>query len=301
MMFYGLCCNADKQSVILFLISVYILKNYAFKNKVDKAKKDFAKLEKLKVLMLGDAIGTPGLEQIYMKLPAVLRESEPDLVIVNGENSDEGFGITEEIYEQLLDNGIDVVTSGNHIWSNADAGEILQRNNGLLRPHNYPDAPGKGWWRTTIDDVNIGVVNLIGRYFMTPVDSPFQTLENLLKNELSGCKVVIVDFHAEFMNEKKALAIDFDGRISFLAGTHTHVQTADEVIFRSGTGYITDIGMCGGIDSVIGMERSAILQKIKRQVTQPYVPAIENGKMQGVFIDIDCKTGKTLKIERLSI
>lgn len=283
------------------MISVYILKNYAFKNKVDKIKKDFAKLEKIKVLMLGDAIGTPGLEQIYIKLPAFLRENEPDLVIVNGENSDEGFGITEEIYEQLLDCGIDVVTSGNHIWSNADAGEILQRNSGLLRPHNYPDAPGKGWWRTSVNDVNIGVVNLIGRYFMIPVDCPFQTLENLLKNELSDCKIVIVDFHAEFMNEKKALAIDFDGKISFLAGTHTHVQTADEVIFRGGTGYITDIGMCGGIDSVIGMERSAILNKIKRQITQPYIPSMENGKMQGVFIEIDSETGKTLNIKRLSI
>jgi calcineurin-like phosphoesterase len=118
---------------------------------------------------------------------------------------------------------------------------------------------------------------------------------------LSGCKIVIVDFHAEYMNEKKALAIDFDGKISFLAGTHTHVQTADEVIFRKGTGYITDIGMCGGIDSVIGMERSAILQKIRRQVTQPYIPSVENGKMQGVFVDIDCNTGKTLAIKRLSI
>lgn len=264
-------------------------------------KKDFVKLEKLKVLMLGDAIGTPGLEQIYMKLPAVLRENKPDLVIVNGENSDGGFGITEEIYEQLLDCGIDVVTSGNHIWSNADAGEILQRNDRLLRPHNYHDAPGKGWCRVVIDDVTIGVVNLIGRYFMTPVDCPFQTLESLLKNELSDCKIVIVDFHAEFMNEKKALAIDFDGKISFVAGTHTHVQTADEIIFRNGTGYITDIGMCGGIDSIIGMERSAILQKIKRQITQPYVPSMENGKMQGIFIDIDCKTGKTLDIKRVSI
>lgn len=277
------------------------MKNYAFKNKVDKAKKDFTELEKIKALLLGDAIGTPGLEQIYMKLPAVLRENEPDLVIVNGENSDDGFGITEEIYEQLLGCGIDAVTSGNHIWSNADAGEILQRNDALLRPHNYHDAPGKGWWRTSINNVNVGVVNLIGRYFMTPVDCPFQTLENLLKNELSDCKIVIVDFHAEFMNEKKALAIDFDGKISFVAGTHTHVQTADEVIFRNGTGYITDIGMCGGIDSVIGMERTAILNKIKRQITQPYVPSPENGRMQGVLIDIDCETGKTLNIKRLSI
>lgn len=258
-------------------------------------------METLKALMLGDAIGTPGLEQIYMKLPAVLREHEPDLVIVNGENSDDGFGITEEIYERLRDCGIDVVTSGNHIWSNADAGEILQGHDRLLRPHNYYNAPGKGWCRIVIDDVTVGVVNLIGRYFMTPVDCPFQTLERLLENELSDCKIVIVDFHAELMNEKKALAIDFDGKISFVAGTHTHVQTADEIIFHNGTGYITDIGMCGGIDSVIGMERSAILHKIKRQIILPYVPSMENGKMQGVFVDIDCKTGKTLTINRVSI
>lgn len=259
------------------------------------------KLENFKVLMLGDAIGTPGLEQIYTKLPAVLRENDVDLVIANGENSDEGFGITEDIFDQLTDYGIDVVTSGNHIWSNADAGEILEKNDRLLRPHNYYDAPGKGWWRGIVNDVDVGVVNLIGRYFMTPVDCPFQTLAKLLENELSGCKIVIVDFHAEYMNEKKALAIDFDGKISFVAGTHTHVQTADEVIFRNGTGYITDIGMCGGIDSVIGMERSAILQKIRRQVTQPYIPSVENGKMQGIFIDIDIISGKTLGITRLSI
>ena len=255
----------------------------------------------IKVAMIGDLIGVPGQEQLFLKLQGFKRDNNIDFVIANGENSDDGFGITEDIIDKMHSYGVDVITSGNHIWSNHDAGILLEQNSTLLRPHNYPDAPGRGWWIGNVLGVDIAVVNLIGRYMMTPVDCPFQTLTRLLKRELDGIKVIIVDFHGELMAEKKSFASDFDGRISLLAGTHTHVQTADELIFHNGTGYITDLGMTGGINSIIGMERKEILRKLKRQINAPYVPARENEKMQGIIGEIDLDSGKTVSITRFNV
>lgn len=253
------------------------------------------------VLMLGDAIGTPGLEEIFVKLPMLKKKEKINLVIANGENSNDGFGITEANIKSYRQCGVDVITSGNHIWSTREVEKLLTDYNFLLRPANYSEAIGRGVWVGEIDQVKVGVVNLMGRYFMTPIDCPFQTLSKLLKSELKSCQVIIVDFHAESLNEKISLAFDFDGRISLLAGTHTHCQTADEKILPKGTGYITDLGMCGGMNSVIGMDKSAALEKITSQTTIPFVPSKDDGKIQGIIASIDTETRKTINIRRFSI
>ena len=257
--------------------------------------------KELKVLMIGDIIGSPGIKEIYLKLSQFKKKENIDLVIVNGENSNEGFGITETNIIDFKKSGVDVITSGNHIWISENIDRLLENYDCLLRPANYPKASGKGWWKGEIKDSIIGVVNLIGRYYMTPVDCPFNILDKLLKNELKDCDIVIVDFHAESVIEKKALAFDFDGKISLIAGTHTHVQTADEMILENGTGYITDLGLCGGTDSVIGMIKEDVIKKLINQNIIPFKPSDENSKMQGIIAYIDILTRKTTFIKRFSI
>lgn len=258
-------------------------------------------LKELNVLMLGDIIGTPGMEEMFLKLPQLKKKEKINLVIANGENSNEGFGITEANIKSYRQCGVDVITSGNHIWSTKEIDKLLTDYNFLLRPANYPEASGKGYWIGEVEGVKIGVINLMGRYFMTPIDCPFQVLGKLLKTELKTCSAIIVDFHAEFPNEKMSLAFDFDGKISLLAGTHTHVQTADEKILPKGTGYITDLGMCGGIDSVIGMDKRGVIEKILKQTTVPFEPSKQNSRLQGIIATIDVQTKKATSIKRVSI
>lgn len=255
----------------------------------------------IKIAMLGDIVGQPGVEELFLKLNNLKNKEKIDFVIVNGENADNGFGITEEIIINLINIGVNVITSGNHIWSNSDAERLLNSYDILLRPANYPEAPGKGYCIKKLEEIKIGVINLMGRYNMIPIDCPFQVLNKLLKNEIKNCQIVIVDFHAEYSIEKKALAMEFDGRISLLAGTHTHTQTADETILPKGTGYITDIGMCGGLDSIIGMEKKNVLERIINQSMIPFIPSKENCKMQGIIALIDKTTFKTKEIKRFSI
>ncbi len=259
----------------------------------------------LKIVMLGDIIGAPGIEQLYVKLPELRKREKIDLVVANGENSDNGFGIIEDnikIYRQC---GIDVITSGNHIWSKNDVTKLLDSYPFLLRPANYPEADGKGHYIIELDNIKVGVVNLIGRYFMTPVDCPFHILNKLLKVELKGCDLVVVDFHAEYATEKITLANDFDGKVALVCGTHTHVQTADEQILPKGTGYITDLGMCGSIDSVIGMDKDVTLKRLITQSFSAFIPAKEgenrSGRMQGVMAEVDINTKAVLSIKRFSI
>jgi len=259
----------------------------------------------IKIIMLGDIIGNSGIEQVYVKLPEIKKREKIDLVVANGENSDNGFGITEDnikIYKQC---GIDVITSGNHIWSNFEINGLLQNYSYLLRPANYPEAEGRGYYIVDVDNTKIGVVNLIGRYYMTPVDCPFHTLNKLLRAELKGCDFVVVDFHAEFASEKFTLANDFDGKVTVVCGTHTHVQTADENILPNGTGYITDLGMCGVIDGIIGMDKDIILNKMLYRSFSTFVPAKESktksGRMQGVLVSLDKETKKLIEIKRFSI
>jgi len=257
----------------------------------------------LKIVMLGDVIGNSGIEQLYLKLPEMRKKENLDLIIANGENSNNGFGITEDNLKVYKQCGIDVITSGNHIWSNSDVNKLLQSYSYLLRPANYPEAEGKGYYIVNIDNIKIGVVNLIGRYYMLPLDCPFHILNKLLKLELKGCDFVLVDFHAEFATEKFSLANEFDGKVTLVCGTHTHVQTADETILPKGTGYITDLGMCGTIDGIIGMDKDVTLKKIVNQSFSTFIPAKEakSGRIQGILSSINKETKKLVEIKRFSI
>jgi 2',3'-cyclic-nucleotide 2'-phosphodiesterase len=255
----------------------------------------------LNILMLGDIIGNPGLEQMVLKLSSLKKKENIHFCIANGENSDEGFGITESIISKYKENGIDVITSGNHIWSNKNTDKLLENYDYLIRPANYPQAPGKGWCTLEYNHIQIGFVNLLGRYQMTPIDCPFQTLSKLLRTELKKASIIIVDFHAENSAEKQALAYYFDGKISLLAGTHTHVQSADEKILPKGTGYITDLGICGGLDSVIGMTKDTVITKILNQIVIPYTPSQENKKLQGIIANISLSNFETTHIKRFCI
>jgi 2',3'-cyclic-nucleotide 2'-phosphodiesterase len=257
--------------------------------------------DELNVLMLGDVIGSPGLKEVFLKMSELKKKEKIHLVIANGENADEGFGISEGIIKRFRESGIDVITSGNHIWAKEGADELLDKYDYLLRPANYPFVRGKGWWSGDVNGIKVGVVNVQGRYFMTPIDCPFQVLSKLLKNELRNCNVVIVDFHAEYVAEKKTFAHEFDGKVSLVAGTHTHVQTADETILPKGTGYITDLGICGGIDSIIGMRKEDVLKKVLNQEVVPYIPSKENTKLQGIVARIDPKEKRTISIKRINL
>ncbi len=254
-----------------------------------------------KVMMLGDMIGEPGVSDVVVKIGSLRNKEKLNLIVVNGENSDKGFGITEEIVLKLKQAGVDVITTGNHVWSNRDHEKLLADYASLLRPANYPSAPGKGFIVLQINGIEVAVVNLQGRYSMIPIDCPFQVLSKLLKNELKKSDIIIVDFHAEYSAEKKTLAVQFDGKVSLVAGTHTHVQTADETILKNGTGFITDLGICGGLDSIIGMEKDGVIEKILSQSNVPFVPSRENIKIQGIIAEIDKNTKRAISIKRLSI
>lgn len=250
--------------------------------------------------MLGDIIGSPGIKQLFLKLGSLKKKEKIDLTIANCENADNGFGVSEENILALKNYGVDILTSGNHIWSNEDAAYLLEKYEFLIRPANYPTAPGKGYYTININNTLVSVVNLLGRYFMIPIDCPFQVLSKLIKHELKN-HIIIVDFHAEYYQEKIALAMDFDGQISFLAGTHTHVLTSDEKILPKGTGYITDLGLCGGLDSIIGMKKEEALEKMINQTAIPFSPSEENCVLQGVVFSIDTESKKTIDIKRISI
>ena len=219
----------------------------------------------VKVLMLGDVIGDSGLAALKDRLPALIEETGVSLVIANGENAAGGFGLTRESADAMFAAGVDCITGGNHVWEKKGSTELLNGDSRILRPLNYPKgAPGHGLFRLDKDGVLWHVFNVQGREGMTPIDSPFTTMDAALENLPSG-SLVVVDFHAEAFQEKEALALYLDGRVAAMAGTHTHIQTADERILPKGTGYIGDLGMCGPVDSIIGVRVEGC---IRRNVTQ---------------------------------
>ena len=259
----------------------------------------------LKALILGDVVGQPGCRALFVGLPELARRLEADLVIANGENAADGFGLTPEIAEKMRASGVHVITSGNHIWQKKDIYPVLQTTDTLLRPENYPviqgagAIPGKGHCIVTVRDTAVLVINLEGRVNLSPLRDPIQVARALLKQFRSRVKAAIVDFHAESVDEKEALALSLDGEVSVVVGTHTHVQTADERILPRGTAYITDIGMTGPVDSVIGMKKETA---VSRSLTQmPLKMEVQNstGEIQGVVVDIDLATGCATRIERI--
>ena len=251
--------------------------------------------------MIGDVIGRPGREAVRKILPGLRREQDIDLVICNGENTAGGFGLTLETASELLDSGVDVLTSGNHIWDKKEFIPHMDdaRNSGLpvIRPANYPNAPGVGW----IHRRGATVVNLMGRVFMAALDCPFRTADRLLE-ELraeAGSPVIIVDFHAEATSEKQALGWYLDGRVSGVFGTHTHVGTIDARILPGGTAYLTDGGITGPRDSVIGSDRQAVLERFLTAMPNRLPPAGGPCILNSALLEVDEQTGRALSLERI--
>jgi len=256
----------------------------------------------LRILMVGDVVGRPGRYFFMEQTPELKAAKNIDVVIVNGENAAHGKGLTPAVFDELTRGGADVVTSGNHIWDNGTVLQIIDSEPFLIRPANYPpDTPGKGFCILPVGQKNIGVVNLSGRTFMPPMDCPFRLMEKMLTFLQKQCDVILVDFHAEATSEKLAFANHFDGQLTAVVGTHTHVQTADEKILPNGTAYITDLGMVGAENSVLGMKIEPV---IKRFITgRPSKFEVAEGTCIycAALIDIDDKTNRPKHIERIHL
>lgn len=256
----------------------------------------------MRILVLGDVVGRPARRAIQELVPGLIREERIDLAVANAENSAGGMGVDVKSAEELFAAGVHILTSGNHIWKKKEIYTYLENQPRLLRPANYPvGAPGQGWVRwNSPEGVAVLVVNLQGRVFMPAyVDDPFRCAEEILRQQRNQARVVLVDMHAEATSEKNAMGWFLDGRVSAVFGTHTHVQTADERILPGGTAYITDLGMCGPWDSVIGIERQAVIEGFLSQLPRRFEVAEENVILQGIVLDVDENTGKALDIRRL--
>jgi 2',3'-cyclic-nucleotide 2'-phosphodiesterase len=259
-------------------------------------------VSEIRLLFLGDIVGKPGRELVRKGLTSLREHYNVDLVIANAENAAAGRGITREIGDQLLDWGVDVMTSGNHIWSKREAIDYIGAEPRLLRPANFPaGAPGNGsYLARSADGRTAGVINIMGRVFMQPLDDPFAVVIREIEALQPRAKVIVVDFHAEATSEKAAMGWYLDGKVTAVIGTHTHVQTADERILPKGTAYLTDVGMTGPHDSVIGVDVEAALNRFRSGMPSRFEPAIGNPRLHAVVIDADEKTGRALDIERLS-
>jgi len=256
----------------------------------------------VRILFIGDIVGRPGRELVRQGLQAIVEHHQIDLVIANAENSAAGFGITREIGDQLLDWGVDVMTSGNHIWDKKEALDYIGAEPRLLRPANYPaGAPGNGsYLARTRDGRAAGVINVMGRVFMLNIDDPFAVVLREIDALKQRTRIVFVDFHAEATSEKIAMGWHLDGRVTAMIGTHTHVQTADERILPNGTAYLTDVGMTGPHDSIIGVEIAAALGRFLTALPQKFETATGNPRLNAVIVEADDQTGLALEIERLS-
>ena len=243
----------------------------------------------MNLLFLGDIVGSPGRRAVEELLYRVVDRHLIDLVVANAENASGGIGITPSVADQLLNMGIDLITSGNHIWKHKDIIPYLKDTDRLVRPANYPpDTPGRGYAivETAIGE-KVAVINLEGRVFMSPLECPFRTVDAVLDLIPPEVKIIMVDMHAEATSEKLAMGWYLDGRVSAVVGTHTHVQTADERLLPQGTAYITDAGMTGPINSVIGMKTEVILERFLTQRPQPFKVASHNIQLQGVVLKFD--------------
>jgi len=256
----------------------------------------------MQILFVGDIVGHEGLNLCTDYVPLLKRDINFDFCIVNGENSDAGKGITKKQAQKLLGSGVDVITGGNHIWQKNSIDVIEDNSLRTLRPANYPfEKPGKGYiLHSNESNHKIGVINLQGRSFLPPIDCPFQKSLHIIEEIKKETPIIFVDFHAEASAEKQALGWHLDGKVSALVGTHTHVQTADERILHKGTAYITDVGMTGPFDSVIGMDIDTAIQRFKTQLPKYFKLATRNIRLNGVVISINENTGKANKITRIN-
>lgn len=255
----------------------------------------------MRILFFGDIEGKPGRKGVSRVLAELVGRYEIELVGANVENAAGGFGLTGEIYSQLLEMGIDFMTSGNHIWDKKELPGIVNQLDRLVRPANYSEkAPGSGILLLKAKDIPVAVINLQGRVFMDPSENPFLTIDHLLEGIPKEIKIILVDFHAEATSEKVAMGWYLDGRVSALIGTHTHIQTADERILPKGTAYITDAGMCGPLDSVLGVKAEQALERFITGIPHRFEVASGSVLINAVVLDIDSGTGKAKSIERVN-
>jgi 2',3'-cyclic-nucleotide 2'-phosphodiesterase len=257
----------------------------------------------MRLLFVGDVVGKPGRRAVLQLLPRLIDRHRADYVVVNVENAAGGFGVTPEVLGELDEMPIDCFTTGNHVWDKKEGLELLEREPRLLRPANYPEGnPGRGLHLgETAAGIPVATLNLEGRVFMSSLESPFTTADRLLASLPRGVKVVLVDFHCEATSEKQALAFYLDGRASAVLGTHTHVPTADERVLPGGTALLTDVGMTGPYESIIGMRADKVLKRFLLQTPAPFEVAKRDVRLAGALIDVDEESGRARAIERLLV
>jgi len=258
----------------------------------------------MRVLILGDVVGRPARRAIRDLVPSLIEREGIDLAIANAENAAGGIGVDVKSAKELLSSGLDVLTSGNHIWKKKEIYRYMDEHSELIRPANYPEgAPGRGWCAWQNDHgLNALIINVQGRVFMpNHVDDPFRSVDAICRERGRHSRVIIVDMHAEATSEKNAMGWYLNGRASIVFGSHTHVQTSDDRILPGGTAYITDVGMCGPLDSVIGMEKETVIKGFLSQLPRQFEVAHENVVLQGIIVDVDDDSGQAREIRRLRI
>ncbi|MGE5583068.1 MAG: TIGR00282 family metallophosphoesterase [Bacillota bacterium] len=255
----------------------------------------------MKILFIGDIVGRPGRRIVKTILPELINSEKVDLVIANGENSAGGFGINAEVCRELLAAGIDVITMGNHTWDNREIYQVIERERRLVRPANYPGGtPGEGYYLAeTSRGVLVGVVNILGEVFLDPLGSPFQTADGVIADIQKKTKIIIIDIHAEATSEKAALGWYLDGRVAAVLGTHTHIATADERILPKGTAYITDVGMTGPLNSVLGIDPDLVVKKFLTRMPVRFEVAGGPVQLNGVVFEVNEETGLASEIRRI--
>jgi 2',3'-cyclic-nucleotide 2'-phosphodiesterase len=258
----------------------------------------------MKVLFIGDVVGSIGRNMLLESLPMLKRKYRPQLTIVNGENAASGRGITEKIYKEFLQAGVDLVTMGNHTWDNRDVFNFIDNEKvKMIRPANFPEGtPGIGYKVININQEKIAVINMQGRALMNSLDDPFRKMDAILDEVSKETSCIFVDFHAETTSEKQAMGWYLDGRVSAVVGTHTHVQTNDARILPKGTAYLTDVGMTGAYDSILGVERDIIIDKFLSQLPVRHeIPEQGRKLLSGCFLEIDSSNGQAIRIENIVI
>jgi len=256
----------------------------------------------MKILCVGDVVGRPGRDALEKHLPGLKKEFNLDFIVVNAENAAGGFGVTQRVADQLFKIGCDVLVLGDHVWDKREFVDYLMANNRVIRPANFPkEVPGFGWSVVSANSgQKIGIISLLGRVFMRyNVDCPFRALENILEEVKKQAQIVIVDFHAEATSEKNAFGFFADGKVSAVVGTHTHIQTADEKVLPKGTAYITDLGMTGPYDSVIGQKKEIIIKRFLTSMPSKFAVAEDGICLCGAVVEVDDATGLAHKITRI--
>ncbi|WP_138414707.1 TIGR00282 family metallophosphoesterase [Aquibacillus sediminis] len=257
----------------------------------------------MKILFIGDVVGSPGRSMVQNYLKKLKQKYQPHVTIINGENAASGKGINEKIYKNFLEWGAQAVTLGNHAWDKKEIFEFIDDANSMIRPANFPEGtPGRGLMFVKSNGIELAVINMQGRTFMPALDDPFRKMDELLEQAKKRTNLIFVDFHAETTSEKQAMGWYLDGRVSAVVGTHTHTQTADERILPQGTAYITDVGMTGPYDGILGVDREAVIKRFLTNLPVRF-EVTKNGRTQlnGVVVDLDHKTGIAKKVERILI